>query len=127
MSQWVLFTLIRDLLSMYLPKQKVASPNTVKSYKNTLNLFLDYAIDKLEVPMIEWEFRYLSRELIESFLDWLEDVHCYSIASRNQRLLGLRSFYKYAAGKDATLTIYYQELLNIPKKKQSKRQNWCQL
>lgn len=116
----VLFRLIRDFLTIYLPKQKAASPNTVKSYKNTLNLFLDYAVDKVEIPMIDLEFQYLSRELIEAFLDWLEDVHCYSIASRNQRLAGLRSFYRYAAGRDATLTIYYQELLNIPKKKQSK-------
>lgn len=116
----VLFRLIRDFLTIFLPKQKAASPNTIKSYKNTLNLFLDYAIDKLDIKMIDLEFRYLSRELIESFLEWLEDVRGYSIASRNQRLAGLRSFYKYAAGKDTTVIIYYQELLTIPKKKQSK-------
>ena len=35
----VFFRMIRDFLTVYLPKQRVASPNTVKSYKNTLNLF----------------------------------------------------------------------------------------
>lgn len=116
----VLFRLIRDFLTIFLPNQKAASSNTIKSYKNILNLFLGYAVDMLDMPMIDLEFRYLSRELIESFLDWLEDSHKYSIASRNQRLAGLRSFYKYAAGKDTSVIIYYQELLTIPKKKQSK-------
>ncbi|MDP8219315.1 MAG: tyrosine-type recombinase/integrase [Candidatus Theseobacter exili] len=116
----VLFKLIRDFLTIFLPKQKMASPNTIKSYRNTLNLFLGYASDKLDIALIALEFQCLSRDITESFLDWLEDSRGYSIASRNQRLAALRSFYRYAAGKDATLVIYYQELLNIPKKKQNK-------
>lgn len=117
----ILFRMIRDFLTIYLLKQKAASPNTIRSYKNTLNLFLGYAVDTLKIPMIDLEFQYLSRELIESFLDWLEDVRGCSIASRNQRLAGLRAFLKYASTKDLTLIIYYQEALNIPKKRRSKR------
>lgn len=119
-EKMMLFRLIRDFLTVYLLKQKAASPNTIKSYKHTLNLFLNYAVDTLKVPMIDLEFQYLSRELIESFLDWLEDVRGCSIFSRNNRLAGLRAFYKYASRKNATLIIYYQESLNVPKKKQSK-------
>ncbi len=116
----VFFKLIRDFLTIYLPQQKAASPNTIKSYKNTMNLFLDYSVKKLEITMIDLEFQHLTRDLTDSFLDWLENDRRCSIASRNQRLAGLRAFYRYAAGRDATLTVYYQELLSIPKKKQSK-------
>lgn len=115
-----LFRLIRDFITVFLPKQKAASPNTIKSYKNILNLFLDYAVDTLDISMIELEFKYLSKELIESFLDWLEDSRKCSVASRNQRLAGLKSFYKYAASKDINIMIYYQEILTIPKKREVK-------
>lgn len=117
----VFFRMIRDFLTVYLPKQKAASPNTVKSYKNTLNLFLDYSKEKLCIPSTRLSFQYTTREHVESFLDWLEIERCYSVTSRNQRLAGLKAFYRYSVGKDATLTNYYQELLNIPVKKQVKR------
>lgn len=115
----VLFKLIRDFLTVFLPKQKAASPNTIKSYRNTLNLFLGYAAEKLNVSMIDLEFRYLSRELIESFLDWLQNEREYCVSSRNQRLACLRSFYKFAAGRNPTTVIYYKEMMHVPKKKQN--------
>ncbi len=114
------FKLIRDFLTIYLPKQKAASPHTIRSYKNTISLFLDYSVKNLEIAMVDLDFQHLSREFIISFLDGLENDRHYSIASRNQRLAGLRAFYKYAAGRDPTLTGFYQELLCIPKKKNSK-------
>ena len=117
----VFYRMIRDFLTVYLPKQKAASPHTIKSYKNTLNIFLDYSKDKLNISSAELGFQHTRRKHVESFLDWLEYGRKYSIASRNQRLAGLKTFYKYSAGRDATLTTYYQELLSIPTKKESKR------
>lgn len=94
------YRLIRDFLTVYLPLQKALSPNTIKSYKDA--------------------FQSITRETMEDFLEWLEKEKNYSISSRNQRLSGLKSFYKYAASQDKTLMVYYQELLGIPKKKQPK-------
>lgn len=116
----VFYRMIREFLTVYLPKQKAASPNTIKSYKNILNIFLDYSKDRLDISITDLGFQHCTREHVESFLDWLETERNYSVTSRNQRLAGLKTFYRYSAGKDATLTTYYQELLNIPKKKQSK-------
>lgn len=115
------FRMIRDFLTVYLPRQKAASPNTVKSYKNTLNLFLDYSKEKIGIPSMRLSFQHITRGHVENFLDWLEEERRYSVTSYNQRLAGLKAFYRYSAGKDATLTNYYQELLNIPVKKQAKR------
>ena len=114
------YRLVRDFLTVYLPLQKAASPNTIKSYKDTINIFLDYLKQELQIPLKEIEFQYITQKNVEDFLEWLENERKYSIASRNQRLSGLKSFYKYATSKDKTLMIYYQEILNIPKKKQPK-------
>lgn len=114
------YRLIRDFLTVYLPRQKAASPNTIKAYKDTINIFLDYLKQELKLPLLEIGFQCITQKNVEDFLEWLEDERKYSIPSRNQRLSGLRSFYKYAASKDRTLMVHYQEILNIPKKKQIK-------
>lgn len=116
----IFFRMIRDFLTVYLPKQKAASPNTIKAYRDTINIFLDYLKMTCSIPLRKIDFPCITQKHVENFLEWLESYRNYSVSSRNQRLSGLKSFYKYAAGKDKTLMIYYQEILNIPKKKQPK-------
>ena len=114
------YRLVRDFLTVYLPRQRSASPNTVKAYKDTLNIFLGYLKQEQTLPMQEIAFQCITQKNVEDFLEWLEQERKNSIASRNQRLSGLKAFYKYAASKDRTLMIHYQEMLNIPKKKHPK-------
>lgn len=114
------FRMIRDFLTVYLPKQKAASPNTIKAYRDTINIFLDYLKMTCSIPLQKIDFQCITQKHIEDFLEWLESKRSYQVSSRNQRLSGLKSFYRYAASKDKTLMIYYQEILNIPKKKQPK-------
>lgn len=116
------YQFIRDFLTIYLPLQKASSPNTIKAYRDTINLFLDYLKSEEKVSLLTVTFKNITRNNIEDFLSWLETEKKYSVSSRNQRLSGLKSFYKYASGKDKTLIAYYQEILNIPKKKQPKGQ-----
>lgn len=114
------YRLIRDFLTVYLPRQRAASPNTIKAYKDTLNIFLDYLKQERMLQMQKIRFQCITKKDVEDFLEWLEQERKNSVASRNQRLSGLKSFYKYAASKDRTLMIHYQEMLDIPKKKQPK-------
>lgn len=114
------YQFIRDFLTVYLPLQKASSPNTIKAYRDTINLFLDYLKSEEKVSLLSVTFKNITRNSIEDFLSWLETEKKYSISSRNQRLSGLKSFYRYASGKDKTLMAYYQEILDIPKKKQPK-------
>ena len=116
----VFYSMIRDFLICYLPKQKAASPNTIKSYKNTINLFLNYQKEVQHIPMFNVSFETISRPIVEEFLEWLENEKNYTVASRNQRLSGLKSFYKYVAGKDIAFIAYYQDIEKIPKKKEAK-------
>ena len=116
----IFYRIIRDFLTCYLPNQKAASPNTIKSYRDTINIFLDYQKEVQKTPLFHISFESISQLSIESFLEWLEQEKRYAVSSRNQRLSALKSFYKYAAGKDNTLIIYYQTIQKIPKKKQPK-------
>lgn len=112
------YRLVRDFLTVYLPKQKAASNHTVKSYREALNLFIDYLSDTLKCPLKKIGFQCINRKQTEDFLEWLEEERKCSVSSRNQRLSGLKSFFKYAAEIDKSTMTVYQDILRIPKKKQ---------
>jgi site-specific recombinase XerD len=116
----LLFKLIRDFLVVYLPTQRALSPNTIKSYRSTLNLFLGHIKERRNIPIEQVTFQDFTKEYMGGFLKYLEETRGSSVATRNQRLAGIRAFCKYAAGNDVALVIYYQNALTIPVKKEQK-------
>ena len=116
------YRLIRNFLTLtlYLPKKKAASNHTVKSYRETLNLFLNYLVHTLACPLTKIGFGSITRQRTESFLEWLESGRGCSISSHNQRLSGLKSFFRYAAEIDKSTMTVCQEIFSTPKKKQGK-------
>lgn len=114
------YRMVRDFLTVYLPKQRGASPNTAKSYKEALNIFIDYVGMVHGRPLAEISFACISRPLVDSFLMWLETERGYSVNSRNQRMSAVKSFFRYAAEKDKTLMSLYLDVEAIPKKKDAR-------
>ncbi len=110
----------RDFLSVYLIKQRGVSPNTVKSYKEALNLLIEYIRETQNSPLKDISFQCISRNLIESFLHWLEAKRRCTVNTRNQRMSAIKSFLKYAAEKDKFLMALYLDVNSIPKKKDTK-------
>lgn len=111
------YQLVRDFLTIYLPKQRGVSPNTTKSYKEALNLFIDYIGTAQDMPLKEISFGCVSREQLDEFLLWLETGRKCRVSSRNQRMSAVKSFIRYAAEKDRTLMPLYLEVAAVKKKK----------
>ena len=111
------FKSIRDFLTVYLPRQKCYSDNTVRAYRFSLNLFVDFLTDKLEIPMNKLSFKHMNAENVVHFLDYLQDERGCSATTRNQRLMAIRSFVKYAAGKSSDNIALQLEIGNIPAQK----------
>lgn len=112
------FRMIRDFLSLYLPKQRGTSKSTIKSYRDALNLLLDFLCLRLQKPLMEMSFAVMSKNNVLEFLDWLESERNNSVSSRNQRLFAVKSFFKYVAERDRALMSLYLEISSIPKKKE---------
>ncbi len=108
--------MVRDFLTVYLPKQKAASPNTIRSYKAAINMYLDFSCQRLGISLDNFGFHLSSRELLEGFLDYLEEDCKCSVASRNQRLAAIRRFFQYASERDPLFIICHQEISSIPVK-----------
>ena len=111
------FKTIRDFLTVYLPKQKNASPNTIKSYRETLNLLLKFLEEKKKIPLHKVSFSDLEYKALGDFLDWLEKSRKCSVSTRNQRLMAIKSFFKYAVLVDATQVSFQVEVQKVPIKK----------
>lgn len=111
------FKTIRGFLTVYLPKQKCASPNTIKSYRETLNLLLKFLEEKKKIPLHKVSFSDLEHKTLGDFLDWLENVRKCSVSTRNQRLMAIKSFFKYVVLVDATQVSFQMEAQKVPMKK----------
>lgn len=110
------FQVVRMFLLDYLPRQRCLSENTISSYRQTLNLFVTYLREKNGLSVLQIKFSVIEKEIILSFLNWLEtDRHC-SASTRNQRLMALRSFFDYAGQLDCTQTALYLAVQSIPSK-----------
>ena len=112
-----LFRLIRDYLTVYLQDQRCCSPNTIKSYREGLNQLFDFITFKKSIPLVDITFETINSQMIYDYLEWLEkERHC-SVSTRNQRLAGIRSFFKYAGRMNLEVTVFQKEVEKIPFKK----------
>jgi site-specific recombinase XerD len=103
-------------LSDYLPIQKNVSQNTIKSYRDTFKLLLQFCQeDGLSIEKVTMQR--ISSEMIQRFLLWLEQERSCSISTRNLRLTAIHSFFRYAQSESPQALYHYQKVLAIPLKK----------
>ena len=108
------FKYVRGFLTVYLPKQKCYSENTVKAYRDSINLLRVFLEKEKHVPFTKISFDLLDHILMGEFIDWLQSVRKCCASSRNQRLTALKALFKYAATEDPSLMMAYMELEKMP-------------
>lgn len=92
-----LFILIKNFLLVYLPVQRKASENTVKTYRTVLNQFLRYVAAKNKISITSVTFEMFSYDLVNTFLDSISNEKGLAASTRNNRLAALRAFISYAS------------------------------
>lgn len=101
----------------FLPNQKNASVNTVKSYRDTFVLLLRFYKDICHIPPEKLSYGSFTNEKIEAFLDWLESSRNASIRTRNQRLAAIHAFFRYVQYRDPAGFEQTAQILTVPYKK----------
>lgn len=109
---------LHDFLVVYLPTEKKSSVHTIRSYKKSLELFIDFIKEKKSISLSEVTFQLIDKKLVVDFLIYLEEIRNCNPSTRNQRLNCIRAFYKYCAAEDIALVSYYEEINKIPMVKQ---------
>src|SRR5690625_1155184 len=92
-----LFLSIKTYLTVYLPEIRAKSNNTIKSQRDTLNLFFRFLKLKKNLSLHLVTTDDFSSSIVKEFLDWLIDERNCSFTTRNQRLSCIRTFYEYLA------------------------------
>ena len=77
----------------YLPTERGLSEKTIQSYRDAISLLLDFCERERHIRRDQLEVSDLTRELIESFLRWLEQEKGNSIPTRNQRRAAINAFF----------------------------------
>ncbi|MGP8322330.1 MAG: site-specific integrase [Methanosarcinaceae archaeon] len=108
---------LSNFLTKFLPCERGLSNNTISSYRDSFILLLKYCKEVHSIKPEYIDLSTLNKELVSSFLNWLENNRGVSVRTRNQRLAAIHSFFRYMQEVDPSLLHEYQKILTIPFKK----------
>ncbi len=81
---------LESFFTQRLMKQRLASPNTIKSYRDTFHLLVQFIQERYGKQPSRLELTELDAPLISAFLDEMEKSRSISARSRNARLAAIR-------------------------------------
>ena len=113
-NKHLFFEYVGEFLLVFLPKQIGRSNNTIRSYKHGLNIFRNYMTREKGIRLALLSFSMITRESILTYLQWLMETQGCCAATRNQRLACLKTFLKFVADKDISLSPVYLAIDKIP-------------
>lgn len=95
MTTITLGTLVYSFFIDHLAAQKGLRPATIRSYRDTLRLFLTFVAADVRRPITQLQVEDLTFERVLAFLRHLETARHNHVPTRNQRLGGLRTLFEY--------------------------------
>lgn len=111
---------LTEFFGVYLTQQKNVSKNTIASYRDTFKLLIRYCREQRNIQVEKINMNMLNHELIIDFLNWIENERKCSIATRNQRLAAIHSFFRYAQYEEPSGILHFQKVISVPFKKSPK-------
>lgn len=109
----VLFSFFEDHLKV----QKGLRPGSIKSYRDTIKLFLAFTAQACHRPVTRLSMEDLSSQRVLDFLQMIEAQRHNKPQTRNQRLAGLHTFYRYLAVQHPEMLAEAQRVEAIPNKR----------
>lgn len=111
---------LTEYLTVYLPNERGYSPNTVKSYRDNMLLFLLFMRDKYRIGAEKIDFKDIIQERVIAYLDWLESDRKCSVSTRNSRLSALHAFFRFMLYRSPDHLHEWHRILTIKVKRTHK-------
>jgi integrase/recombinase XerD len=92
-------------------------PSSVRSYRDTMRLFLCFLADDKATKITRLGLDDLTFERVLGFLRYLEDSRANHVRTRNQRLAALHTLFDYIATRDPQMLAVCQRVAAIPMKR----------
>lgn len=112
---------ISEFIFTYVPSHLTESPNTIKAYKASINLYLDFLEDIKQYSLRTICRKCFERQMIEEWLRYLRDERKCLPKTCNDRLGLFRTFLKYLGTRDTEYKYLYLEAMEIPLMKAGKK------
>ena len=95
MTERSLASVIHSYFLSYLSRDKGLQSSTIRSYRDSLRLFLIFVADANRRGVSELDLEHLDYPVVQAFLHHMEAERGNAISTRNQRLAALHAFYEY--------------------------------
>ena len=112
---------VRRFLLEHLVRDRNLSPNTQRSYRDTLAMLLPFIAAQVHKPLDRLEVAELSADHVRLFLAHIEQVRRVSATTRNQRLAAVHSFARFIAECSPQHVAWYGEIRTVRFKKTIRR------
>jgi len=109
--------IVHSFFEDHLKVQKGLRSNSIRSYRDTLRLFLCFVAKESQRRIIQLTLKDLTFERARQFLRHLEEDRKNQIQTRNQRLAALRTFFEYIAQRAPEMLRTCQQVALIPSKR----------
>lgn len=117
MSNLTVGAFVHEFFLDYLGPQKGLRQSSIRSYRDTLRLFLPFVANDTRRPISRLQLEDLSLERVLAFLRHMEQDRHNSIPTRNQRLAALRTFFEYLGRRSPEALHLCQQVAAIPTKR----------
>jgi site-specific recombinase XerD len=117
----ILATTLQAFFTDRLICQRQVSPHTLTAYRDTWRLLLVFASAQRSKEPSKLDIDDLDATLVGAFLDHLERQRKNGARTRNARLAGIRSLFRYAALRHPEHAAVIERVLAIPSKRFDKR------
>lgn len=108
---------LQDFFTVYLVKERGASGNTIKSYRDTFVHLIAYFKAHHKLDPDKLSLSVMTKNNILKFLDCLQNDKSNSVSTRNQRYAALRSFFNYMMYLDPIHMSQWKSICSIKMKK----------
>lgn len=112
-SSLIFWDTAKRYLYHHLPDIRKVSPNTITSYRDGLNLYIDYLEQKKNLNRKVISFSDCSRENINDYLDWMLNVCKLAEKTCNLRLTAIHSMLEYASNEYSELMALYLSACSV--------------
>lgn len=110
-------TIVHGYFLDYLPQQKGLQPSSIRSYRDSLRLFLIFAAKLHHRGVSQLALEHLDYQSVLAFLRNMEKERGNAITTRNQRLAALHAFYEYIGCKVPEMLPFCAKVAAIPMKR----------
>ena len=117
MNAPTLATLLSAFFLRYLAVERGVSSHTTASYRDSMKLLLQYAATRCRRSVDRLAIEDLTGPLVLDFLADLETNRGNTTRTRNARLAGVQTFFRYVTGREPALAALCSPVLAIPAKK----------